>query len=297
MPKRMNPEIVVPAHRVLMFLAVACGILTLCFPTPLSAENEPPPHLRAADLVRENPPRHAEALELLKEAFDAGDLRGQELLAYLYTEGPAETRDLKKAAGIYQHAAEAGSQPARHNLALLRLEGSGVRRDTTSAIALLEVNASEDYLPSTLKIAEIHYFGCEDIPRDFTKAIPHLKAAAEQQSAWAENLLGVVHQYGQGTPPCRDTAISWYRRAADRGHVRAMSNLGHLLRSGPPQSHDVPGAIMWLTLAAEAGDAAARNTLEDVGNHFDPQDREKARRRLETYRRDQERSADSQPAR
>jgi len=285
------------APGVVAIFAAACGFFAIHLPAALFAQTGAPPHLRAAELLRENPPRHAEALELLREAFDSGDRRGEELLAYLFSEGPEKTRNLEKAAAIYQRAAAAGSQPSRHNLALLQMEGRGVRRDATSALAALEANAAEGYLPSILKSAEIHYFGSGDIPQDFAKAIPHLKTAAERESAWAENLLGVAHQYGQGTTPCRDAATEWYRRAADRGHVRAMSNLGHLLRSGPPQTHDVPGAIMWLTLAAEAGDAAARNTLEDVGDRFDPQNREKARQRLEAYRRDQERIAAPSPAR
>lgn len=251
---------------------------------PLFATDENAPHKRAANLLRENPPRQAEALEMLEEAARAGDRRGDELRAYLYLEGPEKTRRPEESARIYQQAAADGSQAARHNLALLQLDGRGIARDTAAAFAALETNAASGFLTSIVKIAEIHYFGHNEIPRDYAKALTHLRAAAALQSAWAENMLGAVYQNGHGVAACRATAIDWYERAAKRGHVRAMSNLGFLLRSGPPECHDIPGAIMWLTLAAEGGDAAARNMLEDVGARFDPQAQEEGRRRIEAFR-------------
>jgi len=281
------------ATRWIATLAAACCHIA----SALAETDDPAPHQRAAEMLRETPPRQAGALVLLEEARRAGDERGTELLAYLYLEGPAGTRRPEEAARIYHQAAAEGSQSARHNLALLQLDGRGVERDTAAAVAALETNAARGYLPSILKTAEIYYFGHDEIPRDFAVALPRLHAAAARESAWAENLLGAVYQHGQGVTACRTSAIGWYQRAANRGHVRAMSNLGLLLRSGPPESHDVPGAIMWLTLAAERGDAAARNTLEDVGARFNPRDRQEARRRIDAFRRQTGRASDPSPSR
>ena len=45
-------------------------------------------------------------------------------------------------------------------------------------------------------------------------------------------------------------AASWYRRAADRGHAHAMSNLGILHATGRGVERDMIRAVAWFTLAA-----------------------------------------------
>ena len=80
-----------------------------------------------------------------------------------------------------------------------------------------------------------------------------LKIAAEQGSADAQYLLGQAYQTGQGVTPSFETALGWYRRAAEQGHARAGAELGFVMFS----LGDRRAAIPFIEKAAADGDPRA----------------------------------------
>ena len=73
--------------------------------------------------------------------------------------------------------------------------------------------------------------------------------------------MGVLHQYGRGVPQNLFEAVSFYRNAAEQGHLGAQSNLGILYASGQGIPRDYGEALHWFTKAANQGDAFAQNNL------------------------------------
>jgi len=89
-----------------------------------------------------------------------------------------------------------------------------------------------------------------------------LLAAAEKGDPQACFRLGMAFQEGREQMP-RDPveAVLWLRKAAEGGHIEAMSELGDLLAWGPAGVRNIASARHWLQQAAEAGNAKAQTRL------------------------------------
>lgn len=113
------------------------------------------------------------------------------------------------------------------------------------------------------------------------------RLAAEQKDPEAAYRLGVRYYVGLEAPQDYEKAIRWFRSAAERNHAVAQLNLGLMLDDGygaavPRQPRE---AFVWLSLSAEAGNADARERLEDLRRRLDPSSLLAAERRLAAQRR------------
>ncbi len=73
--------------------------------------------------------------------------------------------------------------------------------------------------------------------------------------------LGRNYELGQGVGRDPVAAVRWFRRAADGGHVAAMTALGFAYESGRGIAADAAEAVRWYQKAAVQGDARAQNNL------------------------------------
>jgi TPR repeat protein len=76
-------------------------------------------------------------------------------------------------------------------------------------------------------------------------------------------LAPVMRMYMQGTGVIADIneAVSWFRRAADRGDPPAQFTMGTLYANGRGVQQDPVQAHLWFTLAASGGHRAAAANL------------------------------------
>ena len=96
---------------------------------------------------------------------------------------------------------------------------------------------------------------------DYTTAITSYKKLAEKGHATAQFYLGAMYDKGQGTLQNTKEAIKWYTKAAEQGSARAQSGLGVMYNHGYGTPQDYRAAIKWYTKAAEQGVAKAQNNL------------------------------------
>lgn len=78
---------------------------------------------------------------------------------------------------------------------------------------------------------------------------------ADQTDAEVLFWIGCAFHTGWGTAHNRETARDYFQRAADAGHVRAMTKLGMVLRH--PDAPDLVSAFKWTVKAAGRGDPNA----------------------------------------
>lgn len=111
--------------------------------------------------------------------------------------------------------------------------------------------------------------GCASTPTSENPLVA-LRTAAEagqpgDQYRFALALHDYEHNEGRITDRSLTNIGSWYKKAADQGHVQAQANLGALLRRNP----DIPlgHAVSYLSSAAQAGDIVAQYNL---GEYYDP---------------------------
>ncbi len=96
---------------------------------------------------------------------------------------------------------------------------------------------------------------------EYDRAVPLLKAAAEQGHADAQFNLGNCYYKGEGVKQDYAEAVSWYRKSAEQGHINAQYNLGLCYENGKGVRQDHAEAVKWYRKSAEQGNAYAQNNL------------------------------------
>ncbi len=140
--------------------------------------------------------------------------------------------------------------------------GTAGRVDNALAKELL-LEAAEDGDPiSRMWIARVYSRGRMNFERDEAQArtiardvIDRIESLAEKRVAEAVFLMGTAYDEGLGKTADIETAVHWYRRAADLGHGLAQHNLGNVYFEGRGVAQNDSLAVHWWTMAAEGGDA------------------------------------------
>lgn len=109
----------------------------------------------------------------------------------LHTGKNPSSRDLKEAAALYQAASEAGMPQAETNLALLYLEGKGVKKDVRKALVLLNAASAKNNSQADIALARLYLIG-KDVPKDEKKAESLLNKAAK---AGNQNAVKMLAEY------------------------------------------------------------------------------------------------------
>lgn len=97
--------------------------------------------------------------------------------------------------------------------------------------------------------------------KDYAKALPLLRKAADQGNALAQNILAFMYGNGQGVPQDDSEAVKWFRKAAEQGNADGQYNLGVMYKNGQGVPQDYSEAVKWYRKAADQGDALAQNNL------------------------------------
>tara|TARA_B100000405_G_C16503279_1_gene344577 strand:+ start:64 stop:642 length:579 start_codon:yes stop_codon:yes gene_type:complete len=106
------------------------------------------------------------------------------------------------------------------------------------------------------------------------KKFKEMKTLAEKGDAEAQNNLG-SHYFGSSSREDKKTAIKWWRKAAEQGHLDAHFNLGtaYVAGSGVEKNADI--AVQWFRKAAENSDVMSQAKLGKIYWHGDLQPKDK----------------------
>ena len=103
------------------------------------------------------------------------------------------------------------------------------------------------------------------LKKEYTKAFPLFKQAAEEGHAGAQHQLGKLYMAGNGVKRSPQEAIKWYRKAAEAGDKDAQYWLGYYYQSGCEGLHkNLEEARRWFKMSADQGEAGAKYALEKV---------------------------------
>ncbi|WP_288427464.1 serine/threonine-protein kinase [uncultured Spirosoma sp.] len=138
------------------------------------------------------------------------------------------------------------------------------------ATSVLASDATLDELAkadSCLDVATNYYYGRGGLPNDYGKALRGFEQAAKLGNSDAQNRLGTMHQYGQGTAQQYGQALYWYRASAGQGNPEGQKNLGvmYYLGLGVPKAY--PEALKWFEAAAGQGNAEGMTNLGVMYEH------------------------------
>jgi TPR repeat protein len=91
--------------------------------------------------------------------------------------------------------------------------------------------------------------------REYTKALPLLRIAANAGNPEAMYQLGDLYRNASGVAPDYAEAVKWYRSAADNGNSWGMDNLGKMYKEGWPVAPNPAEAVKWYKSAAGKGNS------------------------------------------
>jgi TPR repeat protein len=167
--------------------------------------------------------------------------------------------DYGGALDVIKEAAEAGNAKALNILGAAYEEGRGVEVDRPRAIALFEQAAKAGEVRARYNLGTIYAFGSGEIPMDRDQAKREFRLAASAGYAPAMTALGQLRE--TATPPDHDAAADWYEKADDKGDVVATANLAHAYVTGQGRPENWSEARVLYTEAAERGYPRAYNDL------------------------------------
>ena len=167
-------------------------------------------------------------------------------------------------------AATAAGQPnAQYELAMRLLEGRGLPKDQSAAARWFERAASLGLAPAQYRLGSMYEKGI-GVTRDTAAAKSwYLKAAEAGNARAAHNLAVMSAEPGDGAPNYPE-AVKWFRRAAELGVRDSQYNLAILYAGGLGVEKDLGQSWLWLSLAAQQGDADAATKRDEIAREIDP---------------------------
>lgn len=208
------------------------------------------------------------ARSLFEQAAADGNLKAKGVLGYMQLTGTGGAKDEAAALANLQAASDAGIASAMVNLGSIHEKGLGVSVSIPFALACYEKASAAGSADGRRRAIDILYFGRDGYAPDFAKARPLIEAAAADGDPHACNLLGAMHEFGQGMDLDLGKAIHWFREGATRGDLKAQSNLGRMLRQTSTSDKDLLEAYRWIRLSAERGEITAKVILADFEKAF-----------------------------
>ena len=96
------------------------------------------------------------------------------------------------------------------------------------AFRLLRPLATAGNAEAEFRVATLYAAGLGSLQVDFRQAAALMKSAADKGLPKAQIMMGHYHEKGVGVRPEQDSALVWYRRAAQGGHPMAIARLVEL---------------------------------------------------------------------
>ena len=214
-------------------------------------------------------------LQYLQKSLDQDYHLAQALMGFLYEQGEVVPQDYRKAVELYQKAAEQENTSAMLNLAVAYYQGNGVPRNLARATELLEK------IPIDVQPAAGRYLGDIYLAQDIGKAndaIRAYSAAAKAGDLAAYVALAQVYFNGTGVSTDADKGLKYYQYAASQGYAPAQYALGLMYANGKGVSSNLGLAHAWLSWAASQNYEPAVMALAQLKTEMTLSDLDQARR-------------------
>jgi uncharacterized protein len=131
--------------------------------------------------------------------------------------------DYSAALAVWRPLADKGHPVAQNNLAILYLDGKGVKQNTSEAVRYLSLSAASGSSLGQNNLGGLYREG-KGVPRDFPKAAQWFSASAAQGNSTAMYNLGLMYELGQGMKAEPFHAYMWYALAAEQNIPNAAAH-------------------------------------------------------------------------
>lgn len=217
--------------------------------------------------------KFTEAVPMLRKLTEMGDVISTCYLAQGYQNGLGGLRkDPVEAFELYQHAAEKGQDLAQYELGMMCENGIGTAVDAKQAKQWFEKSAERGNADAQFRFAELEFETAQSAKdreqiqnqrgklshqKTTQSALKWYRAAAEQGHAKAQYTLGRLRASGEGARKDNLKALNWYRKAAAQNHPEALFHLGLMHQAGLGTPRDSTKAMQLYRQAADLGSTGA----------------------------------------
>lgn len=98
----------------------------------------------------------------------------------------------------------------------------------------------------------------------YAVALQHWGSLAAQGEPRAQFAIGLIYDKGKGVRQNKETAVNWYRKAAEGGLPRAQYSMGMRHARGEGVTQNLREALMWFRVAEANGYAKASEACDAV---------------------------------
>jgi TPR repeat protein len=151
--------------------------------------------------------------------------------------------------------------PAQYQMALIYLNGYGVKKDPKKAFELLSLSSSQNY-PDALFSLSLMYSEGDIVKKDLKTAFALMERAAIRNLVSAQFNLGVMYYNGSGTHKDYKKAARWYETAAKKNYALAQFNLALMYFEGLGVEKSIEMSYVWNIIAASNGYDEARKSRD-----------------------------------
>ena len=196
------------------------------------------------------PRNQATARQLWQAAADAGSAAGELALAVIHLEGDGVRQDVAKGLQLLHSAAAKGHAPALARLGQELETGLRIPGDTTQAVSLLTRASAAGNAHATYRLAWMHRIG-KGVRHDMGRCLALLTQAAAAGFAQAQYELAMHCSTGDGVPQDDERAVWWLERAVQNDHGEAMIMLAGKHERGRGVPQDLAKAVALYRQAAD----------------------------------------------
>lgn len=155
--------------------------------------------------------------------------------------------------------------PAQYQMAVIYLNGWGVKKNPQKAFELLTLAAAQNY-PDALFSLSLMYTEGEIVKKDPKTAFVLMEKAAKKNLASAQFNLGVMYANGDGVIKNQKKAAMWYEKAARLNYALAQFNLALMYYEGKGVKKSTKMSYVWNSIAAKSGYVPAKKS-RDMDEH------------------------------
>jgi uncharacterized protein len=188
----------------------------------------------------------------------------QYLLGLAYKEGNGIAQDVLLAAKAFKEAANAGNAKAQFEFGMALNQGIGVTKSSKEAQKYFLLSANQGVADAQFMIGEILMTTGKNNPADYNTALNWYKNAANQNHLLAIHNIGVIYYNGDGVEKNCVEAYKWFAKAAELGRSEDQLIVATLLMSNVCVEEDEELAKEWLVKAANQGNIEAKKKLKEL---------------------------------
>ncbi|MDP3330693.1 MAG: serine/threonine-protein kinase [Methylococcaceae bacterium] len=199
-------------------------------------------------------------LTLLQNAADKGDARAQSYLGRMYFNGTGIKQDYATALAMFEKAASQGDATGQNGLGAAYARGRGVDKNEATALTWYRKAAAQGHARAQNNLGDVFENGL-GVDKNLPEAIDWYLKSANQGFTAAQNHLGQLYADGVMVPKDEAKAFEWYQKAADQDYASAQFHLGYMYLKGIGVAQDKSKAFEWTQKAADKGSASAQFNL------------------------------------